>query len=230
MISGLQFILAYLSKAPVELIYILLVQKYKMIFRINYFIIRYLCVLNLSIWEIENTSHTSINRCLPGWWSAGTRVTSLSRFTQDFDHFSPKISPEQAKTIGHPSRDGVWPGLTIAFPCWTPFPFSTPLPLLFEPSDDFCNRTQSVDAGAKEEQGGDWDGTWRRLPKWVLSANVNSLSLLPFTLLLCCRFFFGGLVIFFCLSASVSFVCWPWGNLYGGELYTLALQPSDRSG
>lgn len=106
MISGLQFILAYLSKAPVELIYVLLVQKYELMFHINYFIVRYPCVLNLSIWELENASHTSMSACLSGW-SAGTTVTSLSWFAQDFDHFSPKISPEQSKTIGHPSRAGV---------------------------------------------------------------------------------------------------------------------------
>lgn len=58
MISGLQFILAYLSKAPVESIYILLVQKYKMRFHRNDVIIYYLCVWNLSIWELENTNLT----------------------------------------------------------------------------------------------------------------------------------------------------------------------------
>lgn len=48
------FILIFNFKAPVELDYILHIQKYRMMRLKNSFIIRNLCVLTFSGWELEN--------------------------------------------------------------------------------------------------------------------------------------------------------------------------------
>lgn len=147
------------------------------------------------------------------------RVVSGNRGTQDFDDSGPKISPG---TIGCPSR------VTRYGLVWWPLHFHVEPPPHLHSSGPFLLATKwinsvighrSVGVEGKERQGGAWEGTWQRCPKWDLRANVKScfhgkaiyiafmLSVLLSPLL--------GLAMFFCPSASTSVVCWLRGDPYG---------------
>lgn len=132
MISGLQIILVYLFKAPVELDYILLIQNdasHKLLYY------SFLCVLSFSGYELENASHKSVSTCLSAW-PAGTRVTNLSRFAQDFADFSTQspatpAAPQAQGQLITLTGTGMWPGLPSCFHVGPPsHPLSLGLSLL----------------------------------------------------------------------------------------------------
>ena len=175
MISGLQIILVYLSKAPVELVYILLIQKYRMMFLINCFIISHPCALNFSGWELENTSHRSMSTSLGGsvgWgWSVphGLPRTLIILALKS-------LNQVQTKTTGLTLAEagcGLVQSLRFHVEALPHLLSASPS---FLAAGEFCNWTQCGWRGWGEARRS-LENTRQRFPKWDPRDNVTFSSL-----------------------------------------------------